>query len=139
MNIKINEFVTEISDISSLDELLTAQLGQPCMILVKPDENTSYGNISDFTDFFRNAPFMTAAASDSIPEGFADIFDIVIPSENTDSYIHKLFKDKSLKQASEITNCFIAARKYPSDKVFYHESTAFYRLIADKAEVTSNE
>lgn len=134
MNILKNDFFTEISGISSLSDIIGADLGKTPLLIVKADMNTSVGDKKTVAEFLTDAPFITAIASESCKEELSQLFDIVIPSDNTKGYTKKLFSDKTPKQAAEITACFTAARKYPADKVFEYESKAFYRLINARRE-----
>ena len=132
MNLVNNEFYAEISGISALSELVGIQFGQPSLVIIKGDGISSVGDINAVTEFFRNAPFMTALAADAPDENISRFFDMVIPAENIGDYTHKLFKDKNPKQVAAITACFTAARNYNADKVLECESKAFYRLMAEK-------
>lgn len=135
MNLTKNDFVTEISGISALDEIISAEIGTPCLLIVKADENTTVCDREKTADFLRNADFISALACENAENGFSDLFDMIIPYENTDEYAQKLFKERTPYQAAEITACFVKARKGTSDDVLECESKAFYRLMNKKAEV----
>ena len=58
MNIKIKEYTTEVSGMTSLSELLDSELGSPCLLIVKNSKIT--GDISnDIRDFFTKASFLS--------------------------------------------------------------------------------
>ncbi|MCQ2469499.1 MAG: hypothetical protein MJ100_06795 [Ruminococcus sp.] len=132
MNLINNEFYAVISGISALSELTGIQFGQPSLVIADGNGISSVGDISKVTEFFRNAPFMTALAADAPDNEISRFFDMVIPAGNVDEYAQKLFKDKTPKQAAEITACFTAARNNSAEKVLECESKAFYRLMAEK-------
>lgn len=138
MNTEIKEYTTEISGISSLSELIGAELGEPCLLIIKDSKIT--GDISDdIRKFFTNAPFLTALADDTPDEETAKLFDMVIPSEGTDDWTARLFKDKTKWAAAQITACFVKARTGTAAEVLDCESRAFYRLMAVKNGGSSNE
>ena len=142
MIINNNEFVTEIKELSSLEELISAKdrLGSTALLIVHLNDDLKL--CSGAEEFFRSADYMTAAACENgkeVPEELKSLFDLIIPAETTAEYTKKLFKDKSAKQVSEITACFVAARKGASvQELLDCESRAFYRLIADKTGGVQN-
>ena len=139
MIIKTDEFVTEVSGIASLDELPEAELGTPCLLIVHVNGSISAGNSNKTSEFFVNAPFVTALADNEPDSSISGFFDMVIPAENTGEFTAKLFKDKTRFQAEQINTCFIAARKGSQSDILDCESKAFYRLLADKTGGSSDE
>ena len=138
MNTEIKEYTTEISGLTSLGALLDAELGSPCLLIVKNSKIS--GDISDdVRDFFTKAPFLTALADDKPSEELAELFDMVIPAEGIDEWTARLFKDKSKWAADQITACFVKARTGTAAEVLDCESRAFYRLMAVKNGGGSNE
>ena len=115
MNINIKEFTTEVSGISSLNELTGAELGTPCLLIVMGSNISADTDNADLDGFFRNAPFLTALADDAPSEELSKRFDMVIPT------------------------CFIKARTGTAEEVLDCESRAFYRLMAVKNGGSSNE
>ena len=139
MNINIKEFTTEVSGISSLSELTGAELGTPCLLIVMGSNIPADTDNADLDGFFRNAPFLTALADDAPSEELSKRFDMVIPTEGTDDWTARLFKDKTKWAADQITACFVKARTGTAEEVLDCESRAFYRLMAVKNGGSSNE
>lgn len=138
MNTEIKEYTTEISGMTSLSALLGAELGNPCLLIVK-NSRISGGISDDIRDFFTKAPFLTVLADDEPSEELAELFDMVIPAEGIDEWTARLFKDKSKWAADQITACFVKARTGSASEVLDCESRAFYRLMAVKNGGGSNE
>ncbi|MBQ4466190.1 MAG: hypothetical protein II916_09545 [Oscillospiraceae bacterium] len=105
MMIEQTEFTTEVRGLTNLSELVTAQLGDPCLVIVYGDASMEIELNDALSAFFENAPFLTALASDHLTDAARALFDIVIPSEGAADYAAALFKDQSRKQAKEITSC----------------------------------
>ena len=139
MNINIKEYTSEISGIASLSELMGAELGSPCLLIVSGGNISAEADNTALDDFFRNAPFLTALADDQPSEELAKRFDMVIPTEGIDEWTARLFKDKTKWAADQITACFINARTGTAAEVLDCESRAFYRLMAVKNGGSSNE
>lgn len=139
MKIRTDEFVTEVSDIASLSELPDAELGDPCLLIVHGSGISADGTDSAAADLLTNAPFVTALADDEPDNSIAELFDMVIPTDDISGFTAKLFKDKTRFQAKQINTCFIAARKGSQADILDCESRAFYRLLADKIGGSSNE
>ena len=139
MNINIKEYTTEISGIASLSELMGAELGSPCLLIVSGGNISAEADNTALDDFFRNAPFLTALADDQPSEELAKRFVMVIPTEGIDEWTARLFKDKTKWAADQITACFIKARTGTAAEVLDCESRAFYRLMAVKNGGSSNE
>ena len=139
MNINIKEYTTEISGIASLSELMDAELGSPCLLIVSGGNISAEADNTALDDFFRNAPFLTALADDQPSEELAKRFDMVIPTEGIDEWTARLFKDNTKWAADQITACFIKARTGTAAEVLDCESRAFYRLMAVKNGGSSNE
>lgn len=138
MNLKQTEFVTEITGLSSAEELASAQLGQPCLLIVHGDTLSATTDLAALRDFLADAPFMTALAAEKPSDELAVLFDLLIDPAFIDDYTANLFKDMTPKQAMEITKCFVIARKGTAQDVLDAESRAFYRLIAEKTGGTAN-
>lgn len=138
MMIEQTEFITEVRGLSELSELVTAQLGDPCLVIVYDDASMVIEPNEALSAFFENAPFLTAFATDRPTEALRVLFDIVIPSEGAADYAAALFKDQSKKQAKEITSCFLTARKGTQAEILEAESRAFYRLISEKKGGNAN-
>lgn len=138
MMIEQTEFITEVRGLSELSELVTAQLGDPCLVIVYGDASMEIKLNDALSAFFENAPFLTALASDHLTDAARALFDIVIPSEGAADYAAALFKDQSRKQAKEITSCFLTARKGTQAEILEAESRAFYRLISEKKGGNAN-
>ena len=138
MMIEQTEFTTEVRGLTNLSELVTAQLGDPCLVIVYGDASMEIELNDALSAFFENAPFLTALASDHLTDAARALFDIVIPSEGAADYAAALFKDQSRKQAKEITSCFLTARKGTQAEILEAESRAFYRLISEKKGGNAN-
>ena len=139
MKINKKEFVTEVREALSVSQLCgdTAELGQPCMLIV-------FGGEDFFADasFPSDMPYITAFAADdaeSVSDEVRAAFDLVISADGADEYTEKLFKDKTAKQICEINRCFIAARGGSQEDILDCESRAFYRLMAEKHGGSGNE
>ena len=139
MKIDIKDFYTQISTLASLDELPSADIGKPCLLIVRDNGGIKTGDEGAVRDFFRKAPFVTALASNEPDAGVSGFFDMVIPAEGVEDYAAEIFKDKSPMQIREITGCFTAARNGSSQDVLDAESRAFYRLIASITGGIANE
>ena len=139
MNINIKEYVTEVSGISSLSELIGADLGSPCMLIVKGGSISTDAGNSELDGFFRNAAYLTALADNEPSEELAKRFDMVISADEADEWTERLFKDKTKWAADQITACFVKARTGTAEEVLDCESRAFYRLMAVKNGGSSNE
>ena len=139
MMIKTDEFVTEVNGIASLSELTEADLGDPCLLIVHGGSISADSSDSKISEFFTNAPFVTALADDEPDSSISGLFDMVIPTEDISGFTAKLFKDKTRFQAEQINTCFISARKGSQSDILDCESKAFYRLLADKMGGSSNE
>lgn len=138
--IKTDEFVTEVSGISSLSELLSADLGKPCLLIVHGSSSLSADvHDEELKSFFKNAPYITALADNEPDSDIAALFDMVIPSGDTSEYTAKLFKDKTKWQAEQINACFITARNGSQADILDCESKAFFRLMAEKNGGSINE
>lgn len=135
---EIKEYTTEVSGLISLGTLLDAELGSPCLLIVK-DSKISGDISSDIRAFFTKAPFLTALADDAPSEELTALFDMVIPSEGIDEWTARLFKEKSKWAADQITACFVKARTGTAAEVLDCESRAFYRLMAAKIGGGRNE
>ncbi len=129
MKIIINELYTEVCDIDVLSELICAEPGEPCLLIVHDNGNMQIGDEAKVCDFFADLPYITALASDDPDADIAKYFDIVIPAENADKYAEILFKDKTEFQIREITSCFVTARNGSRKDILDAESRSFYRLI----------
>ncbi len=138
MTLKQTEFVTEITALSSAQELAGAQIGQPCLLIVHGDALSTDTDLAALRDFLADAPFMTALAAEKPSAELAPLFDLLIDPAFIDDYTADLFKDMTPKQAHEITNCFVIARKGTAQDILDAESRAFYRLIAEKTGGTTN-
>ncbi|MBE6868055.1 MAG: hypothetical protein E7494_04755 [Ruminococcus albus] len=130
MNILINELYTEICKVDMLSDIICAELGDPCLLIVHDNGIMQAGNKAKVRSFFADLPYITALASDSPDADIAEFFDIVIPADNADKYAENLFKDKTAFQIREITNCFVTAKNGSTNDVLDAESRSFYRLIA---------
>jgi len=146
MTITANDIVTKVCQLSSLYQLSQEreQLGEPCLLLIYADGNTSAGNDesekAEAARFLHEADFMSAVVSDgSVSDELASAADMVLKADEADEYVAKLYKDKTKKQIREINACFIKARTAPAEDVLATESRAFYRLMADKNGGNSNE
>lgn len=133
MKIIVKELFTEVSKVDTLSQIIGAELGEPCLLIVHGSGSIQAGDEAQVRSFFADVPYVTALASDEPDADIAKYFDIVIPADNTGEYAENLFKDKSAFQVREITSCFVTARNGSSDDVLDAESRAFYRLIANIA------
>ncbi len=132
MKIAYSEFVTEISEITALEELLSVKTGSPCLLIVQDDGQLTAGNPEALHEFFAAAPFLTALASENPDPETTGFFDMIIPPQDTQAYAAALFRDKTPMQNREITACFVTARSGTAEDVLTSESRAFYRLVAEK-------
>ncbi|SEL29116.1 hypothetical protein [Ruminococcus albus] len=130
MKIIKNELYTDVSNIDKLSELICADMGEPCLLIVHDNGSMQAGDEAKVGSIFSDLPYITAFASDEPYTDIAKFFDIVIPAEKADEYAENLFKDKTEFQIREITSCFVTARNGSTDDILNAESRAFYRLIA---------
>lgn len=135
MKMNQTEFVTEVFELASAEELRSAQLGEPCLLIVHGDAVT---NTAGLADYLANAHCMTALAAAKPSAELAAMFDLVISPEGIAGYTAELFKDMTKKQAAEITGCFVTARHGSTREVLDAESRAFFRLIAEKTGGNAN-
>ena len=129
-----NENLTEISNIRHLEEIRMQkdQLGAPCVVLVYMKELFTDAREPEVREFFRNAPFLTVLVPDSPDDVYvalANLFDLVMTSDEAETYFEKAFAGKSAVQCREITECFVKARTGSPEDVLTQESKAFYRLM----------
>ncbi|SFD15946.1 hypothetical protein [Ruminococcus albus] len=129
MKIIKNELYTEVSKVDMLSELTSADLGEPCLLIVHDNGSMRAGDEAEVVSFFYDLPYITALASDEPYADIAKFFDIVIPAEKACEYAENLFKDKTAFQIREITSCFVTARNGRINDILDAESRAFYRLI----------
>jgi hypothetical protein len=129
MKIIKNELYTEVSKVDMLSELNSADLGEPCLLIVHDNGSMRASDEAEVVNFFSDLPYITALASDEPYADIAKFFDIVIPAEKACEYAENLFKDKTAFQIREITSCFVTARNGSINDVLDAESSAFYRLI----------
>ncbi len=127
MNILINELYTEICKVDMLSDIICAELGDPCLLIVHDNGSMQAGDEAKVRSFFADLPYITALASDRPDADIAEFFDILIPA---DKYAENLFKDKTAFQIREITRCFVTARNGSTNDVLDAESRSFYRLIS---------
>lgn len=139
MKTEKKEYVTEVSGITSLGELIGADLGSPCMLIVHGSSISADIDNKDIVDFLTNIQCVTALADDEPSEELSELFDMVIPEDGIDEWTARLFKDKSKWAADQITACFVKARTGTAEEVLDCESRAFYRLMAVKNGGSSNE
>ena len=129
-----NENLTEIKNLNQLAEILTVkeQFGTPCVLLVYMGKSFTDNRNSEVREFFRNAPFLMVLVPDSLDDVYvslAKLFDLVMTSDEAETYFEKAFAGKSAVQCREITACFLKARNGSLEDVLVQESKAFYRLM----------
>jgi hypothetical protein len=128
MKMKQTQFVTEIFDLASMEELRSAAVGEPCLLIL---HDGAFTESPDLRGFLADAPYMTALAADQPSAELAAQFDLVISPDGVREYTDALFKDMTKKRAAEITACFVKARKGSAAEVLEAESRAFFRLVAE--------
>lgn len=128
-----NEYITEAVVSASLGELVRnpEQIGSPCLLLIHPENILSDIDDPDIISFFRNAPFLTAVINNNCVNN-CDPFDFSVDESEKESFLSRLFDDKTPLQCREITKCFTASRSGDINDVFTAESVGFYRLMAEK-------